>query len=103
MDFTLHAPYTFEGLEAWKPALPLQGAAFREKLRSRAFRDAIRAEVSQPAHFRLFNGEWRRVGPGSVVFEASNQLHGLRNAGQTQAAYHVFKWHTPATPKAKGE
>lgn len=48
-------------------------------------------------------GEWRRVGPGSVVFEASNQLHGLRNAGRTQAAYHVIKWHTPATPKAKGE
>ena len=47
----------------------------------------------------LFNGEWRRVGPGSVVFEASNQLHGLRNAGRTQAAYHVIKWHTPATPK----
>ena len=47
----------------------------------------------------LAGGETRRAGPGSVIFQASNQLHGLRNAGQTQAAYHVIKWHTPATPK----
>ena len=25
MDFTLHSPYTFEGLAAWKPALSLSG------------------------------------------------------------------------------
>ena len=28
----------------------------------------------------LSNGEWKRVGPGSVIFNSSNQLHGLRNA-----------------------
>jgi N-acyl-D-amino-acid deacylase len=61
MDFTLHAPYTFEGLQAWQPALPLKGSAFRQMLRSGQFRDAIRAEVSQPAHFRLFNGQWHQV------------------------------------------
>ena len=26
------------------------------------------------------NGEYRKVGPGSVVFQASNQLHGIRRA-----------------------
>ena len=61
MDFTLHAPYTFEGLESWAPALALKGEAFRAKLQERTFRDAIRAEVSQPAHFRLFNGQWQQV------------------------------------------
>jgi N-acyl-D-aspartate/D-glutamate deacylase len=61
MDFTLRAPYTFEGLQAWQPALPLKGQAFKEKLRSRQFRAAIRTEVSQPAHFRLFNGQWDQV------------------------------------------
>ena len=61
MDFTLHSPYVFEGLEGWQPALPLKGEAFRAKLRSREFRDGLRAEIARPAHFRLFNGEWQRV------------------------------------------
>ena len=61
MDFTLHSPYTLEGLGAWQPALPLKGTAFRSKLKEKAFREGIRAELSRPAHFRLFNGEWGKV------------------------------------------
>src|SRR5216684_3256104 len=61
MDFTLHSPYTFEGLESWKPALPLKGQAFKTKLRESAFRDAVRKELASPAHFRLFNGQWNQV------------------------------------------
>jgi N-acyl-D-aspartate/D-glutamate deacylase len=61
MEFTLHSPYTFEGLESWKPALPLKGAAYAAKLAERGFRDAVRAEISRPAHFRLFNGQWDQV------------------------------------------
>ena len=61
MDFTLNSPYTFEGLEAWQPALPLKGNSYLNKLKERQFRDAIRSELSRPAHFRLFNGEWDRV------------------------------------------
>src|SRR5918999_2684968 len=57
MDFTLHSPYVFEGLESWQPALSLKGEAFKAKLRERQFRDAVRAELAKPAHFRLFNGE----------------------------------------------
>lgn len=29
----------------------------------------------------LESGERKRVGPGSVIFNASNQLHGLKNVG----------------------
>lgn len=47
------------------------------------------------------NGITKRVGPGSVIFQASNQLHGLRNVGTTKAVYHVIKWKTEKTPKAK--
>lgn len=47
----------------------------------------------------LSNGEWKRVGPGSVIFNASNQLHGLRNVGTDPAIYHVINWKTAATPK----
>jgi len=60
-DFTLHSPYPVEGLEAWKPALALKGAALKDKLRERGFRDALRTELARPAHFRLFNGEWEKL------------------------------------------
>jgi N-acyl-D-aspartate/D-glutamate deacylase len=61
MEFTMHSPYVLEGLDSWKPALPLKGEAFKAKLRDKEFRDAIRSELSRPAHFRLFNGEWDKV------------------------------------------
>ena len=51
----------------------------------------------------LINGEWKRVGPGSVVFFASNQLHGLRNVGDSPAIYHVINFKTAATPAATSE
>jgi quercetin dioxygenase-like cupin family protein len=49
----------------------------------------------------LSNGEWKRVGPGSVIFNASNQLHGLRNVGAGEAVYHVINWKSSATPDAQ--
>jgi N-acyl-D-aspartate/D-glutamate deacylase len=71
MDFTLHSPYTFEGLAAWKPAMSLKGEAYRAKLAERAFRDAVNAEIALPPTFRLFNGEWDKV----VVVEAARPEH----------------------------
>jgi N-acyl-D-aspartate/D-glutamate deacylase len=61
MEFTLHSPYTFEGLSSWKPALGKKDAEFRRVLSSREFRQGIRQELSTKAHFRLFNGEWDKV------------------------------------------
>lgn len=48
----------------------------------------------------LNDGVWKRLGPGSVIFNASNALHGLRNVGTTDTTYHVINWTTPATPKS---
>ncbi len=40
-------------------------------------------------------GEWTRVSPGSFLFAASNELHGIRNVGTTPATYHVVSWTSP--------
>jgi len=61
MDFTLHSPYTLEGLEAWRPALSLKGEGYKNILGNKAFRDSVRAEIARPGPFRLFNGEWDKV------------------------------------------
>ena len=47
----------------------------------------------------LVNGQLKRVGPGSIVFQASNQMHSLRNVGDTPATYHVIQWKSPGTVK----
>jgi XRE family transcriptional regulator, regulator of sulfur utilization len=47
------------------------------------------------------NGVIRKAGPGSVLFQASNEMHGVRNVGQTPATYHVIKWYSPGSLKPK--
>lgn len=46
----------------------------------------------------LSNGEWKKVGPGSIIFNASNQLHGLRSVGPGPATYFVVNWISSETP-----
>ena len=45
------------------------------------------------------NGVTNRVGTGSIIFEASNEYHSLRNIGDTQASYYVVKWFSPGMLK----
>jgi quercetin dioxygenase-like cupin family protein len=46
-------------------------------------------------------GQWRRAEVGSIVFNASNDLHALRNVGAGPATYHVINWSSPGTkPRA---
>jgi XRE family transcriptional regulator, regulator of sulfur utilization len=49
----------------------------------------------------LVNGEKKRVGPGSVIFQAANQMHTLQNVGTTPAVYHVIRWNSPGMLKAR--
>ncbi len=82
MDFTLRSPYTFEGLESWRPALPLRGNEYRAKLRDCAFRQSVRDELSKAAHFRLFNGEWDKV----QVIESSRKALEQRSVAELARA-----------------
>ncbi len=41
------------------------------------------------------NGVAQSAPAGSVIFFASNDLHGLRNIGDTAASYFVLRWTSP--------
>lgn len=43
----------------------------------------------------------QRIGPGSVIFQAANQPHTIRNVGDTPATYHVIKWNSPGMLKKR--
>ena len=47
------------------------------------------------------NGDAQRAPAGSVILFASNDLHGMRNAGDTRVTYYVIRMITAATPKAE--
>ena len=59
-EFTMHEPYVFEGLAAWKPAMTVQGEAAMRLFRDAGFRAAVKQELAQPAR-RMFNGEWDKL------------------------------------------
>jgi quercetin dioxygenase-like cupin family protein len=50
------------------------------------------------------NGVAHKAPAGSVIFFASNDLHGMRNAGDTPASYFVLRWTSPGKqgPKPGG-
>jgi quercetin dioxygenase-like cupin family protein len=47
------------------------------------------------------NGEEIVVGPGSVLFFASNQPHAVQNIGDSPATYHVINWKTATAADKK--
>jgi len=57
--------------------------------------------VKQGTVEALVNGKWERLGAGAMIFNASNELHALRNVGDGPATYHVINWQSAQTPAAK--
>jgi XRE family transcriptional regulator, regulator of sulfur utilization len=51
----------------------------------------------------LSNDKWVKVGPGSVVFNASSSPHALRNVGSIPAVYHVINWQSAETKRLAKE
>ena len=48
----------------------------------------------------MSNGKTAVLGPGSVIFNASNQWHSVKNVGDVPATYTVINWTSPGA-KAK--
>ena len=48
----------------------------------------------------LMNGEEKQVGAGSIIFQAPNEVHGIRNAGEVAATYYVLRWLAPGMAKS---
>jgi len=59
-EFTMHEPYVFEGLAAWKPAMAAHGENAARLYRDAGFRAAVKQELARPAR-RMFNGEWEKL------------------------------------------
>ncbi len=71
MEFTLEAPYVFEGMQAWRPAMQAKDdVTYRAILSDPAFRASLREELSRPAQ-RTFNGDWDRV----FVLQSAEEKH----------------------------
>jgi XRE family transcriptional regulator, regulator of sulfur utilization len=45
------------------------------------------------------SGATRRVGPGGIIFQASNEMHNVTNVGRTPATYYVIGWTVPGATK----
>jgi XRE family transcriptional regulator, regulator of sulfur utilization len=40
------------------------------------------------------SGATRRIGPGGIIFQASNEMHNVTNVGSAPATYYVIGWTT---------
>jgi mannose-6-phosphate isomerase-like protein (cupin superfamily) len=57
--------------------------------------------VIKQGTFDVFqDGRITRVGPGGLVFHATNSLHNLKNVGEGPGVYHVIRWTSPRPPVA---
>jgi quercetin dioxygenase-like cupin family protein len=59
--------------------------------------------VKEGAVEAFANGTWTPASTGSIIFNASNQPHTVRNVSKSPATYFVVNWKSPGTvtsPKA---
>ena len=47
------------------------------------------------------SGATRKVGPGGIIFQASNEQHNVKNVGDAPAVYYVIGWTVPPPSRAR--
>jgi N-acyl-D-aspartate/D-glutamate deacylase len=60
MDFTMHNPYPFEGMQAWQRVITRPEAEWAQVYADPGFRDALRADVTA-RRFSVFRGQWDMI------------------------------------------
>jgi len=85
-EFTLKSPYPLEGLKAWRPAMEAPEAKLPAIYADPSFRDAVRAELRQPAKVRLFNGEWHKLNLLEAKHAKNRALEGRSVGALAEAA-----------------
>src|SRR5882672_5662629 len=76
MDFTLHSPYVFESLAAWKPAMEAHGDALKRVYADPSFRAAVKDDLVRFRGQRLFNSEWDKLHIVETADPAHRSLEG---------------------------
>jgi quercetin dioxygenase-like cupin family protein len=59
--------------------------------------------VKEGAVEAFSNGAWKPVSTGSIIFNASNEPHAVRNPGPAPATYFVVNWSPPGMLKPKAD
>ncbi len=92
MEFTLEAPYPFEGIASWRPAMDA-GERLKSLLKNPEFRSRVRKDLEEPVAVRLFNGEWEKLKIVEVVKPENRRLEGKSvKAAAEEAGAHPLDW-----------
>ena len=75
MEFTMHDPYTFEGLAVWGPLMKMNKNDMIKVISDSEFRDKMRAELAI-TDYRIFNGDWDKVFVTQVRDKQNRHLEG---------------------------
>ncbi|NQV99296.1 MAG: amidohydrolase family protein [Rhodospirillales bacterium] len=75
-DFTFKSAYPLEGLDAWKPAMQVEGDALKILLMDDGFRARVKDELAMPVGVRLFNNEWDKLELIEASLAANRGLEG---------------------------
>ena len=77
VEFTLKAPYPFEGIASWAPAMKADEAGFRALLGDAGFRANLKRDLETPIAVRLFNGEWHKLAVVQAAHSHNRHLEGV--------------------------
>jgi N-acyl-D-aspartate/D-glutamate deacylase len=91
MDFTLHSPYVFESLAAWKPAMEAHGEALKCVYADPSFRAAVKDDLVRFRGQRLFNSEWDKLHIVDVADPAHRPLEG-KSIADVAGNQHPLDW-----------